>query len=96
MTRLLVAILLTVAMAASIVGCGGGDNDKDAATTQTPADTPAPLAPTAAPHSVSELPHAFVQCMAERGFTVTSSEDIHSAPPDVLQTCFGTLHGGGG
>jgi hypothetical protein len=33
--------------------------------------------------------------MADRGFEVESSADIHSAPPDVLQACFGSLHSGG-
>ena len=96
MRRLLAASLLTAALAAPNAGCGGSDDDKDAAISPTPSNTPATPAPTAAPDSASQLPPAFVQCMADRGFTVTSIDDIHSAPPDVLQTCFGTLHGGGG
>ena len=89
MRRLISATLVAAALATS--SCGG-EVDKDAATS--PTHTTA--APTATPDSVSQLPPAFVQCMADRGFTVTSSDDVHSAPPDVLQTCFGTLHGGGG
>jgi hypothetical protein len=30
--------------------------------------------------------------MAEQGYEITSSADIHSAPPDVLQACFGASH----
>jgi hypothetical protein len=95
MRRLLAASLLIAALASPIAGCGGNDDDKDAATTPTPTNTPATPAPTAAPDSASQLPPAFLQCMADQGFTVTSTDDIHSAPPDVLQACFGTLHGGG-
>jgi hypothetical protein len=38
----------------------------------------------------------FVKCMAERGFDIATSAEIHSAPPDVLRVCFQSLHSGGG
>jgi len=38
------------------------------------------------------LPPGFVECMADQGHEIESSADIHSAPPEVLQTCFGASH----
>jgi len=37
----------------------------------------------------------FVKCMADRGYEIASPADVHAAPPQVLQTCFQSLHGGG-
>ena len=76
----------------ALSSCGG--DDKKAVTSPAPRDaveTPEP--PASAPGA---LPPEFVECMAEQGFEVTSSDDIHSAPMRVLQMCFGSLHDGGG
>ena len=89
MRRLLSAGLLAATLA--LGACG----DKDPATTSAPSTPPPTPSPTASPNAVGQLPPAFVECMAARGFDVTSG-DIHSAPPDVLQACFGTVHQGGG
>jgi hypothetical protein len=53
-----------------------GCSDDDGETTSTPGD----------------LPPEFVTCMAANGFEITSSAEIHSAPPQVLQECFGSNH----
>jgi hypothetical protein len=37
-----------------------------------------------------------VECFADRGFNLTSPTEIHSAPPQVVEECFGALHQGGG
>jgi hypothetical protein len=86
--------LVTIgAMAIGLVlaGCGGGDDE--ATTTPAPAETPGES--TAPPGSSGALPPEFVECMADQGFEVSSPDDIHEAPPQVLQTCFGSLHEGG-
>lgn len=72
-------------------GCGG-DDEKATATpaprdaVETPSDSPPPASAPGA------LPPEFVECMAEQGFEVSSPDDIHSAPPRILQACFGALH----
>lgn len=90
--RRLTSVVL-VAAAISMGACGGGDDDT-AEESRSPSPTPSSPSPTLS--SPDQLPPAFVQCMADQGFSVTSSADVHSAPPEVLQLCFGTLHGGGG
>jgi hypothetical protein len=78
-------ISVALALAALILilaGCGGGGEERPT--------SPAP------PNASSTLPPAFVECMADRGFEIESPADIHSAPPQVLQACFGALHQGGG
>jgi hypothetical protein len=89
--RLTAAVL--IAVASSTGACGGGDGDT---AEESPTPSPTPVSPSPTPRSPGQLPPAFVQCMADQGFNVTSSAEIHSAPPEVLQLCFGTLHGGGG
>jgi hypothetical protein len=88
--RLINAMLVAAALSTS--ACGG-DDDK---ATAPPPSTTTPASPSPTPGSPDQLPPAFVQCMADQGFDVSSSSDIHSAPPDVLQLCFGSLHGDGG
>ena len=87
--RRLSASLVAMMLAMQAGGCGGGDDGTDVTASPTPSGSPPPS-------STSELPPAFVQCMADRGFQVESSDDIHAAPQEVLQTCFGALHEGGG
>jgi hypothetical protein len=67
----------------------GGDGDK---ATTSPAPTPSASAP--APSAPSGLPPEFLQCMADNGYDVEQGVDIHSAPMELLQRCFGALHGG--
>jgi hypothetical protein len=76
-----------VAIGLALAGCGGGDDEAST--------TPAPRESAPTPGSAGALPPAFVQCMAEQGFDVSSPDDVHAAPTDVLQACFGSLHEGG-
>jgi hypothetical protein len=91
--RTLIAVAL-VAPALALGACGGGDDEEEPATTPPPA-TAAP-SDGAAPSSPSALPPQLVECFANEGFEITSPADIHSAPPEVVQACFGSFHGGGG
>ena len=85
-----------VILACLILGSCGGD---DGAPTPSPApdrgaETPPETTP--APGGTGSLPPAFVECMADQGYTIESPDAIHSAPPQALQACFGALHQGGG
>jgi hypothetical protein len=81
-----------VAIGLVLSSCGGGD-DKVTASPE-PRDTPSDSAPSAS--GAGALPPEFLECMADQGFDVSSADDVHSAPPEVLQVCFGSLHEGGG
>jgi hypothetical protein len=70
-----------------VVAASGGD-DEPATTSAAPAE--APSAPPSG--DLGALPPGFVECMAEQGYEIQSSADIHAAPQDVLQTCFGAAH----
>jgi|Tabmets5t2r1_1033131.scaffolds.fasta_scaffold159279_1 hypothetical protein len=80
-----------VALTLLLGGCLGGD-DED--TTNSPAPAAAPDGD-AAPPSPTGLPPELVECFADRGFDLKSPAEIHSAPPQVVQECFGALHQGG-
>ena len=89
------ALVVLVAIVLAGIAVAGGDSE----TTTNPAPRDGVEAPTEATPSSGDpgsLPPEFVKCMATQGFDVDSPDDIHSAPPQVLQTCFGTLHQGGG
>ena len=78
------ASIVAVAIVLALPGCGGDDDPpRDSAETSTP--TPPPAA--------TGLPPEFVQCMADRGYVIKSADDVHSAPEQALQQCFGVLHG---
>jgi hypothetical protein len=48
------------------------------------------------PSAPRQLPPEFLECMADQGFDVSSPDEIHSAPPQVLQGCLESLHQGDG
>ncbi len=82
-SRTTIAFALSlVALVLVLAACGGSEKSPNGAT------TPGSAAGT--------LPPAFLECMAEQGFEVESSGDIHAAPPQALQVCFATLHEGSG
>ena len=82
--------LALTALALTLAGCDGGDDD---ATTTSPAPPAgAPNGGTPPSGDLRALPPGFVECMRQQGYEITSPADIHSAPPDVLQTCFGAAH----
>jgi hypothetical protein len=85
--RRIVALALA-ALALILAACGGDDEET---TTTNPAASEAP-SQGAGPPGIGVLPPEFVECMADEGYEVQSSADIHSAPPEVLQTCFGAGH----
>jgi hypothetical protein len=88
-----VALVVLVAIVLAGIAVAGGDDE--ATTNRAPRDRlDAPTEPTPTPGDPSSLPPEFVQCMADQGFDITSPDDIHAAPPQVLQTCFGALHQG--
>jgi hypothetical protein len=84
--------VVALALALPALAACGGDEEQPTAS-PAPTKTPAGSAP---PPSPAALPPEFMECMAEQGFKVESPADIHSAPPQVLQTCFASLHQGGG
>ncbi|MQA73487.1 MAG: hypothetical protein GEU88_03905 [Solirubrobacterales bacterium] len=86
--RTLTALALAL-LALLLSACGGGEDEEE--TTTTPPASQAPSG-SAAPPAVGALPPGFVECMADQGYEVESSADIHSAPPEVLQACFGAAH----
>lgn len=82
-----------VALTLAVAACGGGDDEEASTTPPPPGEAPNQSAP--APGGPGSLPPEFFECAADQGFEIEPSE-IHSLPPQVLQTCFGALHGGGG
>jgi hypothetical protein len=68
------------------------DDDVPKPTLEPPAGVEAPKEGATPPGDPRQLPPEFIRCMAEQGYEVKSSEDIHSAPPQVLQACFGSIH----
>ena len=93
--RLTPVIAVLVALAPIVAGCSSGD-DGDEEATPTPTQTPFGDGRDAPPASPGQLPPEFMRCMADQGYDVESSADVHSAPPQVLQACFTALHEGGG
>jgi hypothetical protein len=90
------ATIGAVVIGLTLSSCGGDDDNK-ATTSPAPPDTvetPSESAPPAA--EPGALPPEFQECMAEQGFAVSSLDDIHSAPQQMLQRCFASLHQGGG
>jgi hypothetical protein len=91
------AIILTgvaVIALALLLGACGGDGDDEGKTTSAPSSEFAPPSG-GAPPSAGALPPVLVQCFADKGFNLESPTEIHSAPRQVVQECFGLLHQGG-
>jgi hypothetical protein len=91
--RAVMAVALAlVALALIFAACGGGD-DEEASPSPAPREAPNGGA---TPPSPSALPPALLECFAEKGYEIASPNELHSAPPQVVQECFGALHQGGG
>jgi hypothetical protein len=71
----------------------GGDDGSTTASPPPSTGAPGDAAPPSG--DLGALPPGFVECMAQEGYEIQSSADIHSAPPEVLQACFGASHSGG-
>jgi hypothetical protein len=92
MRRLRAVIAIALALIAVVVGLAalaGGDGED---TTTGPASRRTTTDNATPPNAPGTLPPEFVDCMAEQGFDVDSPDEIHSAPPQALQACLGSLH----
>jgi hypothetical protein len=88
----LALVVIVVIVLVGIAAAGGGDEE----TTTRPAPSKAPSGD-ATPATPAGLPPQFLECLADQGIEVDpSGADLHSLPPQALQACFGSLHGGGG
>jgi hypothetical protein len=74
-----------------LAGCSG-DDEEPTREPAPPGRVETPNRDATPPNDVGALPPKFVKCMADNGFAIKSSEDVHSAPPQVLQACFGAIH----
>jgi hypothetical protein len=83
-------VLALVGLALAFAACGGDDEDERASPAPS-AVGPGEATPPSGAGAVFANPE-FVKCMADRGFEIDSPEDIHSAPPDALQACSGSIH----
>jgi hypothetical protein len=91
--RAVIALALTLVAAVLVLAaCGGGD-DEETGTSPAPTESPSGGA---TPPSPGALPPELMECYADKGYEIESPTDIHSAPPQVVQECFGVLHQGGG
>ena len=93
MRRRRAVIALALMLIALALGACGGDDDEEATTRPAPTEAPSGGA---TPPSPSALPPELLQCFADKGYEIESPNEIHSAPPQVVQECFSALHGGGG
>jgi hypothetical protein len=88
--RAVIALALTlIAIVIGAIALAGGDGED---TKADPAPRRTTTGETTPPGAAGALPPEFVDCMAEQGFEIDSPDDIHSAPPQALQACFGSLH----
>jgi len=96
--RAFIALALAlVALALVLAACGGGDDEENKEATPPPSE--APLGDgggSTAPPSPGALPPELLECFADKGYEIVSPAELHSAPPQVVQECFGALHQGGG
>jgi hypothetical protein len=100
-----VALVVLVAIVGGIAIAGdSGDDERTSAapaTTRAPSDAPGG---SAAPQGLGAFPPQFLQCLKDQGVDVEKIESTDpneifhggAVPPEVLNACFGVLHGGGG
>jgi hypothetical protein len=89
-------IVVFVALALVIGACSGDDDAKDDPSAKPSASEQRRSDGRNTQPSPGQLPPEFMKCMAEQGYPIKSLDEIHAAPQQVLQACFGALHGGGG
>ena len=77
------AIALQGALALTAAACGGDDDDG------TPSET-------TTPPNAGALPPDLFECFAGEGYAMESPDEIHTAPPEVVERCFNEFHEGGG
>ena len=86
------AIALVVLVAAVLLLRGGDDEGASSSPAPSGGGVEAPSEGPAPQGDLEALPPGFVECMAQQGYEIESTADIHSAPPQVLQGCFGASH----
>jgi hypothetical protein len=88
--RTVIAVALAmIAIIAGAIALAGGDGDD---TSTSPASNESTTRRDSPPSATNALPPEFVDCMAEQGFNIDSLDEMHSAPPQALQACVGSLH----
>jgi hypothetical protein len=87
-TVITVALAL-IAIAVGGVALAGGDGENTSADPASNESTTDNASPPSAPRA---LPPQFVKCMAQQGYDIDSLDEMHSAPPQALQACLGSLH----
>jgi hypothetical protein len=90
-----IALAVVIALALAVAGCSSDDGGDKPQAKPTTSDAPSGGGGTTPP-SAGQLPPKFMKCMADQGYPIESPDEVHSAPTQVLQACFGALHGGGG
>jgi hypothetical protein len=98
-----VAIVLVAIVVGGLAIAGDGGEDEGTSGT-TPTTTPAPSeAPDGSgpQPGLGAFPPEFIQCLTDRGVDIEGKDPqelFHggAVPPEVLNACFGALHGGGG
>jgi hypothetical protein len=88
-----IAVALALVALSLVLAACSGDDDGEAGTSPAPTEAPGD---STTPPSPSALPPELLECFADQGFEIDSPAEIHSAPPQVVQQCFGALHQGGG
>jgi hypothetical protein len=98
-------VVLVAIIVGGIAIAGGGDDEGESATPVTTSPpSEAPDGSAAPPGALGGFPPEFLQCLKDRGVDLESlagadpQELFHggAVPPQVLNACFGVLHGGGG
>jgi hypothetical protein len=91
------ALVVLVAIVVGGIALAGGDDEESKEAS--PPASEAPLGDGGggtAPPGPGALPPALLECFADKGYAIQSPAELHSAPPQVVQECFGALHQGGG
>jgi len=92
----LIAVALVLVALAVVLAAGSGGDDEEARSSPAPSNGVEAPSDGATPPSLGALPPELMECFADQGFEIESPADIHSAPPQVVEACFGSLHQGGG
>jgi hypothetical protein len=98
-------VLVAIVVGGIAIACSSGDDGGENATpaSASPRSDP-PGGSVAPPGGLGGFPPQFLQCLKDRGVDVEGLEgedpsDIFhggAVPPEVLNACFGVLHGGSG
>jgi hypothetical protein len=83
------AVLALIAIVVGGMALVGGDGEN---TSTNPASNESATDNAPPPSAPGGLPPQFVECMAQQGYDIDSLDEMHSAPPQALQACVGSLH----